>query len=143
MNRPVLLVRNAGFGETPVPADALMQPGATLNVIDQNDGSERLAIIRAVVPAGVPQEYAIADQNGLPRPLMISTNKHRGTTYVIETDGRQVLVTQAKMLKGLTAACPDCLGTGRGSATDGEAKCETCGGAGRRDAREIKPECAV
>lgn len=135
MSHPVLLVTNAGYGETPLPADALLKPGDTLNVISQSSGSETAAKIVAVVPVGVPFEYAIADQNGLPRPLMIEDNRFRSTMYVLDIEGAQVNVSQAKMLKGLTAACPDCLGTGRGSATDPEAKCATCGGAGRTDVR--------
>jgi len=133
MGNPILMVMNAGFGETPLPADALMEPGQTLKIMNSQDGTEHSAKIVAVCPAGVPIEYAIADQSGEARPLMV-TAAHR--CPVIEFDGgRRVTVTQAKMLKGLTAACPDCLGTGRGSAADPEVKCATCGGAGRRDAR--------
>lgn len=100
MSNPILLVTNAGHGETPIPADALVKPGDLLAITNENDGSKHDAKIVAVVPI----EYAIADQNGEPRPLAISKTRHRSTIYVIEMDGRQVIVTQEKMVKGLKAA---------------------------------------
>lgn len=66
MSNPILLVRNAGYGETPVPKNALMQPGATMVINDENDGSKSDAVILAVVPRGGCIEYAIADQNKQP-----------------------------------------------------------------------------
>jgi hypothetical protein len=69
--------------ETPVPADALLQPGQVLNVQDAQGGPDRPGKVLAVVPAGVPIEWAIADQNGTPRPLLRSTNRKRSTQYVI------------------------------------------------------------
>jgi hypothetical protein len=106
MGNPILLMINAGFGETPLPADALVKPGDELNVHNSNDDSQRPAKIVAVVPVGTPLEYAIADQAlpPQPRPLMCTKPRHRETLYVIEMDGGQVTVLQSKMAKGLQAA---------------------------------------
>jgi hypothetical protein len=135
MKNPILFVRNAGFGETPVPADALLQPGAELNIINENDGTETAATVVAVVPAGVPAENAIADQNGQPRPLLLKQNHSAETTYVVDLAGRQIVINQSTMLAGLTAACPDCLGRGYPS-DDPDIACPTCSGRGRRDLQE-------
>lgn len=134
IGRPVLMPTNAGHGETPVPADALLRPGETMNVVDQNDDTEYPAKIVAVVPVGTPFEHAIADQNNEPRPLMVTRPRHRQTMYVIEIKGDRHNVSQAKMLKGLTAACPTCLGRGHPPG-DEAAKCAKCGGRGRMDGK--------
>ncbi len=39
MGNPILFVKDAGFGETPVPADALLKPGDVLNIRDENTGT--------------------------------------------------------------------------------------------------------
>lgn len=104
MANPILLVTNAGTGETPIPADALLKPGDVLNVHNLEDGSQRPATCVAVVPVGVPAEYAIADQTGVARPLMITKPRHRETIYILEWDGRQFQVTQPKISKGINRA---------------------------------------
>ena len=52
MKNPILMVKNAGFGETPIPPDAILQPGDTLVINDANDGSKGDAVILAVVHCG-------------------------------------------------------------------------------------------
>lgn len=95
--------------ETPVPADALLQPGAEMNVQDSSGGPDRPGRVLAVVPAGVPVEYAIADQNGRPRPLFHSVNRLKQTAYVIDVtnaDGTivQAVIRQRELAKGLAQA---------------------------------------
>jgi hypothetical protein len=97
--------------ETPVPADALLQPGAELNVQAPDGGPDRPGKILAVVPKGVPVEHAIADQNGRTRPSIYTLNRRRSTLYVIEVtnaDGTtaQATVTQRDFAKGLSGAQP-------------------------------------
>ncbi len=104
MTNSVLMVTNAGFGVTPVPPDALLQPGDALVINDANDGSKSDAIILAVVPRDQCIEYAIADQNKQPRPLMVSDNKSGETLYVIDHQGRQLYVPQSQMIRGIDAA---------------------------------------
>lgn len=104
MGNPILFVQNAGFGETPVPDDALIQPGTDLNIHDANDGSQKVVRCIAVVPARGCIEYAIADQNKKPRPLMVRDNRKRCTLYVLDFDGREVLVDQKTMARGLKKA---------------------------------------
>lgn len=97
--------------ETPVPADALLQPGVVLNVQDAKGGPDRPGKVLAVVPAGAPVEFAIADQNGQPRPNVWTMNRKRSTQYVIEVtnaDGSkaQTVIAQKHFAAGLTDAAP-------------------------------------
>lgn len=101
---PMMLVKNAGFGETPVPANALLQPGATMVINDENDGTKSDAVVLAVVPRGGCIEYAIADQNKQPRPLVVSDNHSGQTLYVIECKGRRCYIPQKQMKRGIDAA---------------------------------------
>lgn len=104
MANPILFVQNAGFGETPVPADAVLQPGATMVINDENDGSKSDAVVLAVVPRGGIIEYAIADQNKQPRPLAVSDNESGETLYVVEHLGRKLYIPQRQMKRGINAA---------------------------------------
>ncbi|MER9471033.1 hypothetical protein [Mesorhizobium sp. M0520] len=104
MPNPILLVTNAGTGTTPIPVDALLKPGDELNIHNSEDSSQRPAKCIAVAPAGVPVEYAIADQTGIARPLMITKPKHREPIYVLEWEGRQFFFTHAKIRKGMERA---------------------------------------
>jgi hypothetical protein len=101
---PILLVKDAGFGETPVPSNALLQPGATLVINDANDGSKSDAVVLAVVPKGGCIEYAIADQNNQPRPLVVSDNESGETMYVVEHSGHRLYIPQKHMRRGIEAA---------------------------------------
>jgi len=97
--------------ETPVPADALLQPGQVLNVQDADGCPDRPGKVLAVVPKGVPVEYAVADQNGEPRPSAYTLNRARSTQYVIEVtepDGstKRAIIPQRKLKAGLTNATP-------------------------------------
>ncbi len=97
--------------ETPVPANALLQPGQVLNVQDAQGGPDRPGKVLAVVPAGVPIEHAIADQNGKPRPSVYTLNRKRSTLYVIEVqnpDGStsQATIAHKAFAAGLATAAP-------------------------------------
>lgn len=97
--------------ETPVPADALLQPGQVLNVQDERGGPDRPGKVLAVVPKGVPVEFAIADQNGQPRPNVYTMNSKRSTQYVIEVtneDGStsRAIIPQKRFASGLKNAAP-------------------------------------
>lgn len=102
--RPILLVTNGGYGETPVPADALLQPGDVMTITDENDGTKSDAKVIAVVPVGVEQEIAIADQTGQPRPLMLTVPRHKEPLYVIAWRGQQVVVPHRQIRRGLRKA---------------------------------------
>ena len=104
MPNPILLVQDAGFGETPVPKNALLKPGDTMVINDENDGSKSDAVVLAVVPRGGCIEYAIADQNKMPRPLCVSDNESGQTLYVSEHNGRRLYIPQAQMKRGIDAA---------------------------------------
>lgn len=94
---------------TPVPKDALLQPGAELDVLDQSDNRIKVGKLVAVVPKGVPFEFAEADQNGRPRPSAYTLNHKRSTTYLVDVtdpESQEVKrwhVPQSKMKKGMDA----------------------------------------
>lgn len=102
---PIILVKNAGFGETPIPADALVSLGDSLDIIDEKNGGKQAAKIIAIVPKGVPPEYAIADQAmpKEPRPLVVRSAFGQ-TAYIMQMGAEQLTVLQNKMKRGLTAA---------------------------------------
>lgn len=105
MPNPVIHVLDAGRGETPVPADALLQPGQTLACM-QADGSNLDAMILAVVPPGVSPEHAVADQTGSPRPLMITRNAKRTNQYVIRMGpegARTLTISQSQLAQAMKA----------------------------------------
>lgn len=97
--------------ETPVPTDALLQPGQELNVQDADGGPDRPGKILAVVPKGVPVEHAIADQNGEPRPNRYTINRCRSTQYVVQVtnaDGTtsKAIIPQKRFAAGIKDAAP-------------------------------------
>lgn len=104
MGNPILLVQNAGYGETPVPDDALLQPGATMVINDANDGSKSDAVVLAVVAKNGCIDYAIADQNKEPRPLAVSFNESGETLYVVHSQGHKFYIPHSQMSRGLEAA---------------------------------------
>jgi hypothetical protein len=104
MANPIVFINNAGHGETPIPPEALLKPGDELNVHNSNDGSHRPAKVIAVCPVGTSVEYAIADQTGEARPLMISKPRHRELLYVLEWEGRRFEVLHSKIARGLNRA---------------------------------------
>lgn len=104
MSNPILIMKHGGHGETPVPADALLQPGDTLQITDENTNTVYDAKCIAVVPAGIHKEIAIADQTGEPRPLMLTKKTYRETSYIIDLPDSRVTVLQSKMLRGLDKA---------------------------------------
>lgn len=103
---PILVVMNAGYGETPIPKDALCAIGSELNIHDANTGEQELAKVIAIAPATVPPEYALADQANpkQPRPLIMEFQPQAQTSYVIQRQHQKVLVLQNRMAKGLQAA---------------------------------------
>jgi hypothetical protein len=117
MRRPILIVTDGGFGETPVPSDALFQPGEIIVAAHESDPRTPLNVMcTAVVPVGGCVEYAIADQAKPQqrRPLTLLIRKpHRETLYVLQWPGQDepVIHTESEILRGqkkaafVTAAC--------------------------------------
>lgn len=112
---PILMVTNAGFGETPVPADAFWQPGEEIGTASDDAPTEGVdAVVIAVVPVGVPVEYAMADQANppQPRPLMLRERKRqKETLYVLRfpslvtpSDDGIRLFTQTQIAEGFRKA---------------------------------------
>jgi hypothetical protein len=80
----ILLVKNAGHGETPPRPNALFKCGDVVKVRDKKALAHfpRELIIAVAVPSGFPPEYALADLVGEPRPLMISKGS-RAIRYIL------------------------------------------------------------
>lgn len=85
---PLLMIVNAGRGETPGCAEAMFRRGDVVRV------SRRAAcrhfpaeaVVAVAVPPGFPAEYALADLLGEARPLMI-TKPRRVIRYVLVNEG--------------------------------------------------------
>jgi hypothetical protein len=102
MGNPILMVTNGGTGETPVPANALIQPGEKIGL--HRDGEHTELTVLAVCPAGECIDYAVADQNGQPRPLTVREIIYDETVYVFTDNGRELLIGHAAMARGKSAA---------------------------------------
>lgn len=106
LRRPILMVTNAGYGETPIPADAIVQPGETVTAAREQEPAVPVDIlILAVVPKGCCVDYAIADQANPPepRPLMITERKaYNETVYVVQfaDEDEPRIYTQTEMAAG-------------------------------------------
>jgi hypothetical protein len=81
MSNPVLVIKDAGHGETPSCEIALFTPGAVVRW-------KRVAgyIVAVAIPPGFPAEYALADLTKTARPLMI-TKPSRVVTYILVREG--------------------------------------------------------
>lgn len=104
--RPILMVTNAGYGDTPVPRDAVVQPGAKVTAARNDAPTVPIEItILAVVPKGCCVDYAMADQAipKQPRPLMIQNRKaYNETVYVVRfaDEDEPRIYTQTEMAEG-------------------------------------------
>lgn len=88
MANPVLVVKDAGYGETPPCATAKFSRGDVVKVRNTRALAHfpREAVVLAVVPAGFSASYALADLLGEPRPLMIQ-RELRCVSYILYADG--------------------------------------------------------
>ncbi|MEM1046512.1 MAG: hypothetical protein AAGL24_10185 [Pseudomonadota bacterium] len=100
----MLIIKDAGRGETPVPADAVLQPGDEVGINNPDTGDQESWFCQAVVPAGGNVDYAIADQNGEPRPLATRSATHDEIAYVFRRDDAEIIVLQSSLLRGKAAA---------------------------------------
>jgi hypothetical protein len=84
MANPILVVHNAGRGETPPCAAAKFQRGDVVKVRNTKTMRHfpREAVVLAVVPPGFSVSYALADLLGQPRPLMVR-RELRCISYII------------------------------------------------------------
>lgn len=84
MHNPVLMVTNAGYGETPLCPQAKFKANDIVRLRRRKHlaGLPEKAAVAVVVPPGVPPEYAIADATKSPRPLMI-TRESRAVRYIV------------------------------------------------------------
>lgn len=89
----IIFVKSAGYGETPVPTDALFRPGEVVTVgLENYDNQPCDVVVVAVVPAFAIVEYAMADQ-AVPkqeRPLTIrDRDPFEETVYVFQYPFRE------------------------------------------------------
>lgn len=94
VSNPILIVQNAGYGTTPEYAAAKFKP----RDVCKYRGEE--VIVCVVVPPGQPAEYAVADAQGQPRPLMV-TRPSRAVLYVVGredgNEGKPNLIPERKL----------------------------------------------
>lgn len=69
--------------ETPIPANAKFTIGDKVEGEQEGKVWKPGGVIVAVVPKGVPPEFARADQNNDDRPTTYTMNSKRKTTYVV------------------------------------------------------------
>lgn len=86
-SRPVLVIKNAGYGETSTPDNAKFKIGDAASARHNEGHWEDCAII-AVVPPRYPPEWALHDALKQPRPLMVSQNKKRSITYCVRRENQ-------------------------------------------------------
>lgn len=93
MGNPILLVTNAGHGETPDCPEAEFEVGEVVIYRGERD-----CVVAAIVPPGFPPEYALADAQGKARPLMISECS-RFPRYIVgrQNDRRPYLAFAAQL----------------------------------------------
>jgi hypothetical protein len=84
MGNPILMVKNGGMGETPIPADARFMLGGKVSI--NTDDGWLDGTVTAIVPAGVSPDIAFADHTKQARPLMCMENRRRTTTYIVTVD---------------------------------------------------------
>lgn len=88
MGNPLLVMTNAGRGETPPCPEAKFARGDVVKVRRRKHLAgipERLVVLVAV-PPGFPGEHALADLLGEPRPFMISAPR-RVVSYILCCEG--------------------------------------------------------
>ena len=85
----ILLVLDAGHGETPVYPGALYRVGDVVRVrrLKHLRALPAVGVVAVVVPPDWPPEYALADATGNPRPLIIS-QPHRTLSYLVGFEGQ-------------------------------------------------------
>ena len=87
--RPVLLIKDAGYGETP-KCESRFQIGDLVKRRNRKwlAGLPEICVVVAIVPIGFPPEYAVADASKEPRPLMVMKGA-RVVQYVIAFEGNR------------------------------------------------------
>lgn len=125
---PILLVENAGRGETPPCEDAVFKPGDVVRVRDRKALAKipRELVVFVAVPPGFPAEHALADLLDEPRPLMI-TKPFACISYILgrEGDKRPYHLLESDLLP--TDKPPVQIGTIRREVYSVPQKCRVCG----------------
>ena len=88
MGNPILLVNDAGYGDTPPCGIAAYQCGDVVKIRNTKALRHfpREAIVAAVIPPGFSPDYALADLVGEARPMMCQVGA-RGVTYILVNEG--------------------------------------------------------
>jgi hypothetical protein len=88
VSNPLLLIKDAGRGETPACAEAKFKRGDVVKLRNRAHlaALPRELVVAVAVPPGFAAEYALADLLSEPRPLMISRPR-RVVSYVLVREG--------------------------------------------------------
>lgn len=85
---PIVLIRDAGHGETPACPAARFTRGDVVRVRRTKAlvAFPPEAVVLVAIPPGFSPDYALADLMGEPRPLMIREGR-RTVAYILANDG--------------------------------------------------------
>jgi hypothetical protein len=89
MNNPILLIKDAGHGETPPCPDAIFRRGDVVKVRDtpRLASFPREAVVAVAIPPDFSSDWALADLLGEPRPLMIYDPGASDVRYILVNEG--------------------------------------------------------
>jgi hypothetical protein len=97
----ILLIKDAGRGETPPCPNANFKRGDVVKVRNKRKLARfpRELIVAVAIPPGFPVEYALADLVGESRPLII-TKSSRAVLYILvrENDPTPYVVAETDLL---------------------------------------------
>lgn len=88
MANPLLLVKDAGYGETPPCPEAAYKRGDVVRVRRAKAlaAFPPEAVVAAVIPPGFSPDWALADLLGEPRPALAQVGA-RVVTYILVNEG--------------------------------------------------------
>lgn len=100
MNNPILMVMNAGHGETPPCPDAIFRRGDVVKVRNTKRllHFPREAIILVAIPPGFSPNWAQADLLNQPRPVMTAVGCNVVTYFLVEEGNHQLYLAREKDL---------------------------------------------
>lgn len=88
MTNPPLLIKNAGYGETPPCPQAKFKRGDVVRIrrLKALVGYPEIAVVMVAIPPNFSPTAALADLLGQPRPLMVEAGR-KVVQYILANEG--------------------------------------------------------